>query len=154
MKTIFLSTWPLGFVAMSYIWDIRGVIIKSPWNTSQIVFSGCSLCIVALWAVKSVVRNRNNDLWLLLYNYKGLSFMWRAGVTCSCCWMLLASKARVLPGRQWGICTHECLCEIKRRGQNTHPQPSLAKEVLWFADTAHEADMEQPLVLAAAQLAW
>lgn len=121
-------TQSLGFVAMGYIWAIRQVMTKSPWNISQIVFLGCSLHVVALCIVKSVVHNSRNDLWLLLYNLKGLSFMWRAGVTRWCCCIPTASKVRMLPGRQRGTCTQECLCEIERRGQKTHPQPSIAKK--------------------------
>lgn len=115
-------------MAMSYTWAIRQVIAKSPRNISQIVFLGFSLHIVAVCVVKSAVHNSRNDLWLLLYNLKGLAFMWRAGVTRWCCCIPMASKARMLPGRQWGTCTQELLCEIERRGQKTYPQPSIAKK--------------------------
>lgn len=49
---------------------------------------------------------------------------------------------------------YPCLCEIDRRGQNPHSQPSISEKVLRFADGVHEASTEQPLALAAARLAW
>lgn len=56
--------WYLGFMAISYIWDIRWVITKSPWNTSHIVFSGCFLCVEALWAVK--ISGLQQEEWFVM----------------------------------------------------------------------------------------
>lgn len=55
----------LGFMATSYIWDIRWVITKSPWSTSHIVFSGCCLCVVALWAVK--ISDLQLEEWFVIF---------------------------------------------------------------------------------------